>query len=135
MILNELFKIIIWFNKLVKNFVNMLVHVNQTCTLDSFQSLKIFTFFQSIQWISVQEVWGSGLHGMFLIMEWDVLIRFDPMKIRNFSTVDGAGWIFNAYVVVLYGVSMVWSVWVRGCCYGFDGFNLWCVSDTILWVL
>jgi len=33
---------------------------------------------------------------------------FDPMKIRNLSTVGVSGvWIFNAGVMVLYDVSMV----------------------------
>lgn len=38
---------------------------------------------------------------------------FNPMKIRNLSTVGvSGGWIFSARVMVLYEVSMVWSFWV-----------------------
>jgi hypothetical protein len=60
---------------------------------------------------------------------------FDPMKIHNLSTVGvSRGWIFSACVMVLYEVSMVWSVWVHSSFYG-SGFNSWCVSNAILWVL
>jgi hypothetical protein len=60
---------------------------------------------------------------------------FDPMKILNLSMVDvSGGWIFSASVMVLYEVSMVWSVSVCSSFYG-SGLNLWCVSNAILWVL
>ena len=58
------------------------------------------------------------------------------MKIRNLSAVGVNGvWIFNARVMVLYDVSMVWSVWVNSSEYSFDGLKLWCTSGAILWVL
>jgi hypothetical protein len=60
---------------------------------------------------------------------------FDPMKIHNLSTVGvSGGWIFSACVMVLYEVFLVWSVWVCSSFYG-SGFNSWCVSNAILWVL
>jgi len=40
------------------------------------------------------------------------------MKICNFCT-DGGGWIFSACVMVLYEVSVAWSVWVYGFSYCF----------------
>ena len=36
--------------------------------------------------------------------------------------------------LVTYDMSMVWSVCVYRSCYVSDGFNLWCVSDAVLWV-
>ena len=59
---------------------------------------------------------------------------FDPMKISNLSTVGvSGGWIFSACVMVLYEVSMVWSIRVRSSSYG-SGFNSWGVSNAILWI-
>jgi hypothetical protein len=61
-------------------------------------------------------------------------IMCDPMKICHLCTVGVSGvWIVSACCMVLW--SVVWSVWVHGSYYGLDGFNLWCVSNVILWVL
>ena len=64
----------------------------------------------------------------------NLLIRFDSLKIRSFSTFGVSDvCFFNTCVMFLNDVYMVWSVSVYSSYYVSDGFNLWCIPGAILW--